>query len=243
MPCFHVRYTPYALGTDVKGWLMDMSKTYNAMKYCAHEEDKGRGDQSSLHYHVYLELECVTKTIKNRLREFFKIPSGVRGMENTYYMAKEIKMDLITFTLGYIQDDEKLIATNMDPTELNEALLHYRATRKTKDEAVVPSSVEHRSTASAPCIEDQYLEYLKFMKEQVKSNLIVRKPNITTYKDPIDMKWVNKKTKAFYGNKGIGLFPVGTTFRRFTASFYYEFLTKMDNHTHSSEEEFAKIGY
>ena len=242
MTAWHIRYTPYALSKNVVGFIEHVSRTYQ-IRYCAHEEDKGRGDQSSLHYHIYLEMKSTRKTIVNLLMKYFEIPSGVRGMENTYYMVKEIQLDLITFTLGYIQDDEKLTATNMDPTELNEALLHYRATRKTKDVAVVPSSVEHRSTASAPCIEDQYLEYLKFMKEQVKANLRVVKNNMSTYKEPIDLKWVNKKTKAFYGNKGIGLFPVGTTFRRFTASFYYEFITKMDNHNYATEEEFAKIGY
>lgn len=122
---FHVRYTPYALSKDVKGFCEKLATKYPA-NYTAHQEDKGTGDQASLHYHIYINIPVVRKTITNQLQEYFDIPKGIKGQTNAYYMVKEIKPDLLIFTHGYIQKDGNLIATNIDANRRMVALEYYK---------------------------------------------------------------------------------------------------------------------
>lgn len=81
------------------------------------------------------------------------------------------------------------------------------------------------------------------MKSKIRENVVTTKEGETRYKEAIDARWIASKGKQYYGNTGIGLFPVSSTFRRFSASFYYEYLTKVDNHTFLTEEEFKNLGY
>jgi len=242
MQQFKVRYTPYGLSNDIKGFCQ---VHFANVPHCAHQEDKGRGDYGSIHYHIYVETMETKKTITNHLRAYFKIPSGTRGMENTYYSV----MPIVTkgnynaqYNLGYIQKDSVLTATNMSPNRLLEALEYYKAHRPAEEVTSLPreeSGVVETVTNANRSIEDQYLEYLTFMKKQLKTNM-----QQSDYKqESITMKWISKKSKAYWAGKGIGLFPIGTTDKRFKASFYYEFLTKIDGHNQITEEEFEKIGY
>lgn len=254
MPQFHVRYTPYGLEHDVKEWCEHILTQYPDALLCAHREykqDAGHADQRSLHYHIYLDIECHRKTVVNQLTQWFKIPSGLRGKENSYYMVKVIETCggyTPVYVLGYIQDDGDLVFTNISPNRLMEALEDYRQNKPKpglNDAApaattpVPPVKAQQANVA----IEDQYLDYLKYMKPQLLNNIVTLPLGNTRYKEIVDYKWVMKKTRAYYAGRGIGLFETKAKMSRFAASFYYEFLTKLNRHDDGTSEEFDKIGY
>ena len=241
MPRFHVRYTPDSLGTGVKQFCEHLSQGYVGTQYCAHEE---LSEQKVIHYHIWIDIECVRKTVVNHLVEHFKIPQGKRGQDNKYYMIKEINPDLEQFTLGYIQKDEKLVATNMDPTGLLEALKHYMDTRKPKPEAKAVL-VETPLGRSSQSVEDQYEEYFLHMEKQVRLNMVPigTLDHQFRNKETVNLTWLRKKTRDYYGNKGLGLFAVSSTTKRFQASFYYHYLTKMNSHNDETDIEFKDLGY
>jgi len=257
MPQFHVRYTPYALGRDVKEWCEHILTQYPNAMICAHEElkqDTGPADQRSLHYHIYLDIECHRKTVVNHLTQWFKIPSGLRGKENAYYMVKVIETCggyTPQYVLGYVQEDGKLIFTNISPNRLMEALETYKRNRPKKTDPGDNNVAQATSFPGSPvkaqqaneAIQDQYLEYLRYMKTQIANNLITNALGASRYREHVDYKWVAKKTRAYYAGRGIGLLETKAKMSRFSASFYYEFLTKMDNHTTETAEEFDNIGY
>lgn len=247
MQQFKVRYTPYGLSDDVRGFC---EAHLANVPHCAHKEDKGRGDQSSIHYHIWVETLETKKTLTNHLQSYFHIPMGTRGAQNAHYSVMPIVTKgnyNATYNLGYIQKDGVLTATNMSPNRLLEALEYYKAHRPAEEVTSLPREefdVE-TLTKSNRSIEDQYLEYLTYMKKQVQGNLIkiTSLTGATRYREPINMQWVSKKSKAYWAGKGIGLFPIGSTDKRFKASFYYEYLTKIEGHNETTEEEFVTIGY
>jgi len=231
MPDFHVRYTPYALSKDVDGF----ARLFPT--YAAYEEDKGRGDQASLHYHIYITVDAVRKTVVNKLVAHFNIPTGLRGQTNTYYMVKEI--DQPRFQLGYIAKAGKQICSNIDPLKIKEAFDFYTSEKAKIKPPPLPSSIEtpERSEGadSYKCtLDDLYIEFKTVMKQHIRG---------LDYQ--IDMTFIKRKSRAFWFEKSVsGLQPVATTTNRFCASFYYEYLKRIQVQDDDiTDSQFKNVGY
>jgi len=233
MTAFHARYTPKGLSDNVVGFIEHLGKAGYDTKYCAHKE--GGDGSKELHYHIYLEMSSTRKTVVNYIQDYFEIPKGTRGMENAHYMVKEIKLDLLTFTLGYVQKDGNLTCTNMDPTGLKEALEHYLAVTAKKP---IPKNItipqgslypEEGLTPRDTSLKDQYLEY----------NVSMLK-GITQLQSQLTVKFFRKKAWSFWRKKNDGLFPPAATQKRFLQSVYAEYLHKfqfdldLDNEEHNA---------
>lgn len=249
MPCYHVRYTPYTLSHDLKGYCEMLAKQYKETYYCLHQEDKGRGDQASLHYHLYLEHPTGRKSLLDKMIDFLKIPPQGKGHANAYYMFKEVAMKGNygpKYVLGYVQDDEKLIASNIDPNWALEALEFYRANKPNEEDtsSVKSEAYEHRDqTKTKNTVEDQYLDYHLFMKQKLQQNTVRLNTIIPEFrcKEVVNLRWIKAKTRDYYGGRGIGLFQTDNHMHRFAKSFYYEYLTKNDRHTQETNDEFDNI--
>jgi len=89
---YHLRYTPYELGTD----LAPFCDKYD--KYIiAHERHNKQQQSVEPHYHVYIESDYDMDTIRGDFLKKLSIPKCGRGRNNKYYMLKQwdTKIDYI----------------------------------------------------------------------------------------------------------------------------------------------------
>lgn len=89
---YHLRYTPYELGTD----LAPFCDKYD--KYLiAHERHNKQGHPVEPHYHVYIESDFNMDTIRNDFLKNLSIPKCGRGKNNKYYCIKKWDKNLSYF--------------------------------------------------------------------------------------------------------------------------------------------------
>jgi len=228
---YHVRYTPYDLSKDILGFCTQFTS------YAAYEEDKGRGDQSSLHYHIYIETALTKKTITNRLVAHFSVPTGIRGQANAYYMVKEIEHP--QFQLGYVAKANKKVCATYAHEFIEAARIHYEEKRY-KGTTLAPTNTVHEQPERSEgngykcSLDDIYVEYKEYMKNKLRK---------VDYQ--ITTQWLKNQSRPFWYEKSVsGLQPVGSTANRFVASFYYEYITRLQiPQDDATDLQFGAVGY
>lgn len=77
---FHLRFTPY----DISGYTFNFLFSY--AKYIVARELVDDSGNNLLHYHIMVDDDTVgPQTLRNNLREFFRIPPAGKGRNNRYY--------------------------------------------------------------------------------------------------------------------------------------------------------------
>jgi len=89
---YHLRYTPYELGTD----LAPFCDKYDRF-LIAHERHNKQGTPVEPHYHVYIESDFDMDTIRGDFLKKLSIPKCGRGKNNKYYCIKKWDNNLAYF--------------------------------------------------------------------------------------------------------------------------------------------------
>lgn len=81
---FHLRYTPY----DISGYTFDFIDSFSS-HYIVAQEDLEDDGTPLLHYHILIDTDYGSKSIRDAAKKFLKIPEAGRGRNNKYYALIE----------------------------------------------------------------------------------------------------------------------------------------------------------
>jgi len=90
---YHLRYTPYELGTD----LTTFCDKYTTKYLIAHEQYSKLGLPVKPHFHVYFQSDFNMDTLRNHFTKLQSIPKTGRGSTNKWYCLKNWNDSLTYF--------------------------------------------------------------------------------------------------------------------------------------------------
>lgn len=77
---FHIRFTPY----DISGYTFDFLNQF-AGYIVAYEDKDKKGKPTQPHYHILVDTDYGSKTVRDAFVAACKIPKSTRGKNNAYY--------------------------------------------------------------------------------------------------------------------------------------------------------------
>lgn len=216
---FHIRYTPYELSQDITGFFASLQD--KSPEFAAGREVQNKKKQAcELHYHMYIEVNLSSEQLKNRLKDYFKIPHGMRGKANAYFACMKVEQTehMKKFTHGYAIKDGCIQATSYSDEEDREAVQYYMEHRRspvvveeTQETPLEVAVVQQKETQL-----EQFAEYCVYIDKQLKKEPDVIQP----------YTWFRKKSRRYWYDK-CPLFPDNYKFKKFLNSKYYDYCLKL----------------